>query len=46
MPIKLDQSYNLVNAYVQNRQWATQRLKNYLVQGYAINQKRLEENKA
>lgn len=30
----------------QFRQWATQRLKDYLVQGYAINQKRLEENKA
>ena len=29
----------------QFRQWATQRLKDYLVQGYAINQKRLEENK-
>ena len=27
----------------QFRQWATQRLKDYLVQGYAINQKRLEE---
>jgi death-on-curing family protein len=27
----------------QFRQWATQRLKNYLVQGYAINQKRLEQ---
>ncbi|MFT3703653.1 MAG: RhuM family protein [Agriterribacter sp.] len=25
------------------RQWATQRLKDYLVQGYAINQKRLEQ---
>jgi death-on-curing family protein len=25
------------------RQWATQRLKDYLVKGYAINQKRLEE---
>ncbi len=25
------------------RQWATQKLKDYLVQGYAINQKRLEE---
>ena len=30
----------------QFRQWATQRLKDYLVKGYAINQKRLEENKA
>ncbi|MEZ4986512.1 MAG: RhuM family protein [Saprospiraceae bacterium] len=30
---------------VQFRQWATQRLKDYLVKGYAINQKRLEENK-
>jgi prophage maintenance system killer protein len=27
----------------QFRQWATQRLKDYLVQGYAINQKRLQE---
>jgi len=27
----------------QFRQWATQRLKDYLVQGYALNQKRLEE---
>lgn len=27
----------------QFRQWATQRLKEFLVQGYAINQKRLEE---
>jgi len=31
---------------VQFRQWATQRLKDYLVKGYAINQKRVEENKA
>ncbi len=30
----------------QFRQWATQRLKDYLVQGYAINQKRIEQNKA
>lgn len=28
---------------VQFRQWATQRLKDYLVQGYAINTKRLEQ---
>jgi death-on-curing family protein len=28
---------------IQFRQWATQRLKEYLVQGYAINQKRLDE---
>ncbi len=28
----------------QFRQWATQRLKDYLVQGYAINQKRIVEN--
>lgn len=28
---------------VQFRQWATQQLKNYLIQGYAINKKRLEE---
>ena len=27
----------------QFRQWATQRLRDYLVQGYAINEKRLEE---
>ena len=27
------------------RQWAIQRLKNYLVQGYAINRKRLEQKK-
>jgi len=27
----------------QFRQWATQRLKDYLVQGYAINEKRLEQ---
>lgn len=31
---------------VQFRQWATQRLKDYLVKGYTINQKRLDENKA
>jgi hypothetical protein len=31
---------------VHFRQWATQRLKDDLVKGYAINQKRLEENKA
>lgn len=29
----------------QFRQWATQRLKDYLVQGYAINEKRLQEAK-
>ncbi|MFA9212223.1 MAG: RhuM family protein [Candidatus Methylacidiphilales bacterium] len=28
----------------QFRQWATQRLKDYLVQGYAINEKRLKES--
>jgi death-on-curing family protein len=28
---------------IQFRQWATQRLKDYLVQGYAINEKRLEQ---
>lgn len=28
---------------VQFRQWATQRLKDYLLQGYAINEKRLAE---
>jgi death-on-curing family protein len=28
----------------QFRQWATQRLKDYLVKGYALNQKRLEQN--
>jgi hypothetical protein len=27
----------------QFRQWATQRLKDYLVQGYAVNQKRLDQ---
>jgi hypothetical protein len=27
----------------QFRQWATQRLKDYLVKGYAINEKRLKE---
>ncbi len=27
----------------QFRQWATQRIKDYLVKGYAINQKRLEQ---
>jgi hypothetical protein len=27
----------------QFRQWATQRLKEYLVQGYSLNQKRLDE---
>ena len=30
----------------QFRQWATQRLKDYLVKGYAINQKRLEETES
>lgn len=30
---------------VQFRQWATKRLKDYLIQGYAINQKVLEQNK-
>ena len=30
----------------QFRQWATQRLKDYLIHGYALNQKRIEENKA
>ncbi len=30
---------------VQFRQWATKRLKDYLVNGYAIDPKRLEENK-
>src|SRR5690606_18290254 len=28
---------------IQFRQWATQRLKDFLVKGYAINQKRLDE---
>lgn len=28
---------------VQFRQWATQRLKDYLVQGYAVNEKRLQQ---
>ncbi|MCD4817953.1 MAG: virulence protein RhuM/Fic/DOC family protein [Candidatus Cloacimonetes bacterium] len=30
---------------VQFRQWATQRLKDYLIKGYAINEKRLEQKK-
>lgn len=30
---------------IQFRQWATQRLKDYLVKGYAINEKRIQENK-
>lgn len=30
---------------VQFRQWATQRLKEYIVKGYAINQNRIEKNK-
>ncbi|MBZ9786905.1 type II toxin-antitoxin system death-on-curing family toxin [Psychroflexus sp. CAK57W] len=30
---------------VQFRQWATQRLRDYIVQGYALNQKQLELNK-
>ena len=30
---------------VQFRQWATQRLKDYLVKGYAINESQLEQNK-
>ena len=30
---------------IQFRQWATQRLKDYLVKGYAFNQKRLEQLK-
>ncbi|OQY74599.1 MAG: death-on-curing protein [Ignavibacteriales bacterium UTCHB2] len=31
---------------VQFRQWATQRLKDYLIKGYAINHQQLEKNKA
>jgi prophage maintenance system killer protein len=31
---------------VQFRRWATQRLRDYLIQGYALNQKRFEENAA
>lgn len=31
------------NVATQFRQWATQRLKDYLVQGYAINEKRLAQ---
>lgn len=31
---------------VQFRQWATQRLKDYLTKGYAVNQKKLDENRA
>jgi len=30
---------------IQFRQWATQRLKDFLVKGYAINEKRLEQKK-
>ena len=30
---------------VQFRQWATQRLKDYLAQGYALNQQRLESQR-
>ncbi len=30
---------------VQFRQWATQRLKDYLIKGFAINQKRIQKNK-
>jgi len=29
----------------QFRQWASQRLKDYLIKGYALNEKRLEETK-
>ncbi len=31
---------------IEFRQWATKRLKDYLIKGYAINQKRISENKA
>lgn len=31
---------------VQFRRWATQRLRDYLIQGYALNRKRFEENAA
>jgi len=31
---------------VQFRRWATQRLRDYLIQGYAVNQQRFEENAA
>src|SRR5690554_2454460 len=31
---------------IEFRQWATQRLKDYLIKGYAINQKRIEQNKS
>jgi len=31
---------------VQFRRWATQRLRDYLIQGYAVNRKRFEENAA
>jgi len=30
---------------IEFRQWVTQRLKDYLIKGYAINQKRLDQNK-
>src|SRR5699024_5092668 len=33
------------NRGTQFRQWATQRLKDYLIKGYAINQRRIEQNK-
>jgi len=35
-------SYSLPNSFSE-KQWATQRLKDYLVKGYAVNQKRLEQ---
>lgn len=40
--ISIGYRVNSVRA-TQFRQWATQRLKDYLVKGYAINQKRLDE---
>jgi hypothetical protein len=42
MIISVGYRVNSVQA-TQFRQWATQRLKEYLVQGYAINEKRLAE---
>ncbi len=29
---------------IQFRQWATQRLKDYLIKGFALNQQRLKDN--
>ena len=42
MIISVGYRVNSIKA-TQFRQWATQRLKDYLVKGYAINKKRLEQ---